>query len=78
MRLGLLIRKGSIHLPEAISHDSKKPPITTVRRRVTHKLRFQKKPLAAETAAPPLEASTRTCPGLVSLAIGFLPKLPRY
>src|SRR5437762_8635483 len=66
MRLGLLMRNGSIQFPEAISHDSKNPPIMVTRRNATHTPRFKKRPLAGAAAS---EASGLVCSWLMSRAI---------
>src|SRR5262249_51395217 len=49
MRLGLLIKKGSIHRPEAISQSNKKPPIITKRASVILKPPMGRTPPACTT-----------------------------
>ena len=51
IRLGLLIKKGSIHRPDAISQSSKKPPMIAKRTTVTPKPRMESKPPVCATAA---------------------------
>src|SRR5262245_54168572 len=62
IRLGLLIKKGSIHRPDAISQRSKKPPMITKRRIVTLKPRTEiPRPLwttGASDALPVREVSS--------------------
>src|SRR5207253_10829594 len=69
MRLGLLMRNGSIQFPEAISHDSKNPPIMATRRNATHTPRFTNRPLAGAAAS---EASGLVCSWLMSRVIGSM------
>jgi hypothetical protein len=60
MRLGLLIKKGSIHRPEAISHRKKKPPMMATRMTVTLIVPSDKmEPLGVPAAS--LEGADRGC-----------------
>src|SRR5215475_1448356 len=61
IRLGLLIKKGSIQRPDAISQRSKKPPMITKRMIVTPKPRTERPPplwtTGASDAVPAREVS---------------------
>src|SRR5215510_979491 len=69
IRLGLLIRKGSIHRPEAISHSKRNAATMNARRMATHKLRFPKTPPAV--AAVELKDLACVFSGAISLDIGI-------
>src|SRR4029077_20848148 len=68
IRLGLLIKKGSIHRPDAISQRSKNPPMITKRMIVTPKPCIESTPPLCTTVASDAVA-VRELSSLISLDI---------